>query len=436
MGMTGMLIRNARWLDENGETRSGSIRIHGSTIRSAGDAAPCGEPGDETFDADGLLALPGLIDAHTHFREPGGCRKEGIANGSRAALAGGVTTVLDMPNNRPACSTPARLESKKILFRRKCSTNWGLHILASPVARVPERIASAKVFMSPSGQARAVVSVDELAAIFARYPRVTIHAEDASEFPLGANLPHHLARPRSAIVTALQKIEAAYGTLDVRQRPRLALCHISTSEELEWLRTVKRRGWDIWGETCPHYLFFTQTDQQQAGPLLQANPPIRSGEDRAALLEGIADGTIDYVSTDHAPHLPDEKASGRPPSGIASIEWFLPLLASLADRGSISWKRLLQLVCENPARCFDIPLRNGIKPGNVADIVFISAAGAYLPNRKIVTRAQVNPYADLTFTRRVEAVLMNGTWAYKQGIYSTNSSISREVYEQFKADHR
>lgn len=436
MGMTGMLIRNARWLDEKGEARSGSICIHGSTIRSAGDAPPCDEPGGETFDASGLLALPGLIDAHTHFREPGGCRKEGIVNGSRAALAGGVTTVLDMPNNRPACSTPARLEAKKALFRRKCATNWGLHILASTTAPVPETIASAKVFMSSSGHAKAVVAIEALATIFSKHRRITIHAEDESWFHAGANLPHHLARPRSSILIALQKVEAAYGMVEPHARPRLALCHVSTREELEWLRTVKRRGWDIWGETCPHYLFFTQTDQQRAGPLLQANPPLRTEEDRAALMEALADGTIDYVSTDHAPHLPDEKASGRPPSGIASIEWFLPLLASLADHGSISWKRLLQLACENPARCFGIPLRNGIKPGNVADIVFISAAGAYLPNRKIVTRAQVNPYADLTFTRRIEAVLINGTWACKHGIYSTKSSISREVYEQYETDHR
>lgn len=431
-----MLIRNAHWLDESGEIRSGSLCIQGSTIRSAGEATPSGDTGGETFDAAGLLALPGLIDAHTHFREPGGWRKEGIANGSRAAIAGGVTTVLDMPNNRPACSTPARLEAKKALFRRKCATNWGLHLLASPAAPVPEMIASAKVFMSPSGQARAVVSVDELAAIFARYPRVTIHAEDTSEFPQGANLPHHLARPRSAIVTALQKIEAAYGTLDVRQRPRLALCHISTREELIWLKAVKRRGWDIWGETCPHYLFFTQTDQQQAGPLLQANPPLRAEEDRTALLEALADGTIDYVSTDHAPHLPVEKSSARPPSGIASIEWLLPLLAALADRGTISWKRLLLLACTNPARCFGIPLRNGIKPGNVADIVFVSQAGTSLPERQVITRAQVNPYADFSFTRRVEAVLINGTWAYRDGFYSAPSSISQEVYEQLQANHR
>ncbi|HOT27796.1 MAG TPA: dihydroorotase family protein [Candidatus Ozemobacteraceae bacterium] len=431
-----MLIRNARWLDNNGNVRSGSIRIEGQAVHSLGVETPDDDAGSEIFDAAGLLALPGLIDAHTHFREPGGCPKEGIANGSRAALAGGVTTVLDMPNNRPTCSTPARLEAKKSLFRRKCRTNWGLHILASTTAPVPEAIASAKVFMSPSGQARAVVSVDELATIFVRYPRVTIHAEDASEFPQGTNLRHHLARPRSAIVNALRKIETAYEKLDARQRPRLALCHISTREEVEWLRTVKRRGWDVWGETCPHYLFFTQTDQQRAGPVLQANPPLRGTEDRAALLEALADGTIDYISTDHAPHLPGEKASVRPPSGIASIEWFLPLLASLADRGSISWKRLLQIACENPTRCFDIPLRNGIKPGNIADIVFISPAGAYLPDRKIVTRAQVNPYAGFTFTRRVEAVLVNGAWAYSRRIYINNSSISREAYEQFQTGHR
>ncbi|OQA07510.1 MAG: Dihydroorotase [bacterium ADurb.Bin374] len=434
--MSGMLIRNARWLDENGEIRSGSIRIQGSAIRSLSGDAPTPDAGDETFDAAGLLALPGMIDAHTHFREPGGCRKEGISNGSHAAIAGGVTTVLDMPNNRPACSTPARLEAKKALFRRKCSTNWGLHILASTTAPVPEAIASAKVFMSPSGQAHPVLTVDELAAIFARYPRVTIHAEDASEFPQGADLPHHLARPRSAIVTALQKIETAYGKLDAGRRPRLSVCHLSTREELDWLRTAKRRGWDIWGETCPQYLFFTQSDQERVGSMLQVNPPLRTGEDRDALLEALNDGTIDYVSTDHAPHLPGEKASERPPSGIASVEWLLPLLSCLADRGSISWKRLLQLACANPARCFDIPLRNGIKPGNAADIVFVSAAGAYIPNRKIVTRAQANPYAGFTFTRRVEAVLLNGTWAYKKGIYNTNSIISREVYEQFQADRR
>ncbi|HNW33503.1 MAG TPA: dihydroorotase family protein [Candidatus Ozemobacteraceae bacterium] len=431
-----MLIRNASWLDDDGGIRTGSIVIQNSTVRSFGEALPASEADEERFDAGGLLAVPGLIDSHTHFREPGDCRKEGISNGSRAAIAGGVTTVLDMPNNRPACSTTSRLDAKKALFRKKCSTNWGLHILPAAGWMTgepphPEKTASAKVFMASSGQARAVISVDELAAIFTKYRRITIHAEDESAFPHDASLPHHLARPRRSIVTALHKIDAACGLIAPHCKPRLVLCHVSTREEVEWLKTAKDRGWDVWGETCPHYLFFTQSDQERAGALLKANPPLRTADDRAALLEAVANGTIDFVSTDHAPHLPDEKASANPPSGIASIEWFLPLLSALADRGSISWKRLLQLGCLNPARCFAIPLRNGIKPGNFADIVFISQPGRFIPKPEIITRAQVNPYKDFVFTRRIEAVLINGTWAYKSGDYFKDSSITKEVYEQF-----
>ena len=194
------------------------------------------------------------------------------------------------------------------------------------------------------------------------------------------------------------------------------LAHCGTVEELAWVRKIKRAGYDVWAETCPHYFLLTEEDYLRRGAALQVNPPLRSEEDRAAIYEAVKNGGIDFVSTDHAPHAPAEKAGQHPPSGIAGLEWLGPILLTLAKRGEISWKRYLELSGQNAARCFGIEGRGGIREGAWADLAFVAFdKTAKTAREKVATRAQFRPYAEFDFAARVRAMRINGQTAWSEG---------------------
>ena len=179
---------------------------------------------------------------------------------------------------------------------------------------------------------------------------------------------------------------------------------------------MKRAGYDVWAETCPHYFLLTEEDYLRRGAALQVNPPLRSEEDRAAIFEAVKNGGIDFVSTDHAPHASAEKAGKNPPSGIAAIEWLGPILLTLAKRGEISWKRYLELSGRNAARCYGIEGRGGIRAGAWADLAFVALGRAAKGAReKVATRAKFRPYAEFDFAARVRAMRINGQAAWSEG---------------------
>jgi len=417
-------IDHATWLRADGTTGTGTVLATDDGVRllPPGASAPAAE---QVVDGRDGLVIPGLVDPHTHLREPGQAQKEGITNGTRAALAGGVTTVLDMPNNRPPTSTASRLEAKRERFRRKSRVHWGLHVQASLVneALDTDRIASVKIYMARSSTDSALNTPERLREIFGGYPRIAIHAEDEGSFPAGGAGPHHVVRPRMAVRTALQKVEDTLIGLAPGDRPRVILCHIATADELEWLTRMKARGFDVWGETVPHYTVFTQEDTSRLGGRLQVNPPIRTAADRDAVLAGIANGVIDFVATDHAPHTPAEKTSDHPPSGIAGIEWLGPWLISLADRGHIGWSRFLDLAARSAARCYGFEVAAGIEDGATADLALLRRGS----RRRVVTKARWNPYQDHPLGWTVAATVVRGDLVHFEGTFS-GEPRGREVY--------
>lgn len=424
-----MFITNAKWVSEGGKVLTGVIEVaNGRLFLHEGVCSAPELPDDPEllFNSRSHLILPGFIDSHVHFREPGQIVKEGIINGSKAALAGGVTTVLDMPNNKPPCSTLGRLSLKRATFQWKCLTNWGIHFQArSPARQVPnEPYASAKLYMAKSSDEDSIHRVDAVNHILSRFPRVCVHAEDDSVFPPAAGkepLPHHVARPREAVSSALQTLRDALRKLPKKHRPRVILCHVATSNEVEWVRRMKNDGFDVWAETCPHYLFLTQDDYLRRGDMLKVNPPLREESDRQAVLEALRDGTIDLLSTDHAPHLPAEKArKGKAPSGIASIEVLAPLAMLLVDRGELSLPRLLDVTSKNPSRCFGLEGRDGIKNGNWADLTILSTTSGGLCHPEVVTKAKIHPYIEYPFTRCVTATVVSGVLKYVDGKFPSS----------------
>ena len=228
---------------------------------------------------------------------------------------------------------------------------------------------------------------------------------------------HHLRRPRAAVRAALKTIEMAWRRVPAGERPRLVIAHCSTVDEVEWVGRMKRLGHDVWAETCPHYFWMNEEDYLREGSRLQVNPPLRSEEDRAAIWEAVKNGGIDFVSTDHAPHLPKEKADpDSPPSGIAGIEWLGPILLTLAKRGEISWKRYVEIAGQNAASCYGIEGRGGIREGAWADLVFVNPRKkGDVVEEKIVTRAEWNPFAGFEFSARIRATMVNGKVAWVDG---------------------
>ena len=454
MGMK-LQIDNACWLGDDGWFHWGTMFLDGGRIAKLESDHASDDPAKgparaalrwtaaaRRIDADGLFIVPGLIDAHVHLREPGQAAKEGIANGTAAALKGGVTTVLDMPNNAPPITTAERFAAKRKLFARKARVNYGLFLQAAADGpRAPEHAAGVKIYMAKASALAALSDAAALERIFRRQDRVVIHAEDERKFstvwkkvfhsvektgevfhgveksfPQCGKQVHHLKRPRAAVAAALKSIEAAWRKVPAKARPRLVIAHCSTVEEVEWTARMKRLGHDVWAETCPHYFLFTEQDYLERGSALQVNPPLRTEEDRAAIFEAVQNGGIDFVSTDHAPHLPAEKAGRNPPSGIAGIEWLGPVLLTLAKRGELSWKRYLEVAGQNAARCFGIADRGSIREGAWADLAFIEAGKqAKGAAEQIVTRAGWHPYEQFEFSARVRATMVNGRAARVDG---------------------
>lgn len=429
-----MFLTNVKWITPEGTVNSGTLQIEDGRLKTwPGDF--CVAKGHPVCNLRSHLVIPGLVDPHVHFRQPGAFHKEGIDNGSKAALAGGVTTVLDMPNNLPPVTTPGRFRDKQALFQRHCRVHWGVHYHADPSSRlpVPAQAASLKIYMAKSSMLPAVTQTDDLVSLFRRHPRVAIHAEDETAFVAGAGRTvdvraHHLLRPVSAVEAALTKIRTALRQLPPVQRPRIILCHMGTASEVRWLEEMKNDHFDVWGETCPHYYLCDTRDVERQGSPLKVNPPIREPEHREAILEGLRNGTIDFLGTDHAPHTPKEKAQPvGAPSGIAAIEVLAPAAFLLADRYGVSMGRLLELTASNACRCYDIPDRGAIRDGMLADLCVISTTPGRSRSGTVITKAGTHPYLNTEFTRCVEATWVAGQQAFgEQGFDDTVRG--QEVY--------
>lgn len=415
-----MLIKNARWLTAEGYFEEGHIEIEDGIIQKLGRSSSRKTSGP-VIDARGYVILPGIIDPHVHFREPGQMYKEGIRNASRAALKGGVTTVIDMPNNRPPITNRKRVLQKRQRFEKKALVNWGIMLHATNgkanISDTLELVKSVKIYMAKSSSLAAVTNEAAMQKIFEQASTVSIHAEDETQFLSDQKdrLPHHEWRPRQAIISALQKIEAVLKAMSEKERPRVVICHMTTIDEVQWLKRMKNESIDVWGETCPHYLFFTQEDYLQKGTLFQVNPPIRTKEDQQALLEGLSKGIIDFIGTDHAPHTITEKQSQNPPSGIAAIEWLMPQILYLIDQGILTWAQLNQLIAAASAHCYNIANRDGIKEGNWADLVMVKRYVEPQPDSDIVTKTSINLYKDFDFRWKVEMTLVNGVVKFQKG---------------------
>lgn len=322
-------------------------------------AAAVNEEGvDVEIDATGLTLLPALIDSHVHFRTPGAEYKEDWKTGSRAAIYGGVTTVIDMPNNTPSCTTLERLRAKAALVQKQLDECriplrhffylGGDRNKTDEIPKCKDEIIGIKVFMGSSTGDLLVddeESLDKIFAIAAQHDiLVGVHAEDEhilrerrNSWGCNCDEPrmHSIIRDRSAAAVATERAIR----LAEKHKTRLNILHISTKEECDLIREAKKRNLTaIFAETTPHHLLMNTSAYEKWGAKIQVNPPIREESDNVALWAGIADGTIDTIGTDHAPHTLEEKSSKAVPSGLPGVQLLLPLLLNCVNTNKVIGK--------------------------------------------------------------------------------------------------
>lgn len=421
--MASLLIRNARIARPDGTTIDGDVLCQDARIERI--APSISAKTDEAIDAAGLLLLPGGIDPQVHFREPGKEYKEDLGTGSRAAAKGGITSFLEMPNTDPPTTTQAALDDKFKRAASKCVVNYGFFIGATP-HNLPEingthPVCGIKIFMGSSTGTLLVNRDEDLERIFANGSRlIAVHAEDEARIQArqaqfaGRTDPavHSEIRDNECALLATQKALA----FSKKYQRRLHVLHLSTHEEVDLLRQDKP-AW-VTAETIPNHLFLNKKDYATQGTLVQMNPPIRDPQDNESLWQGLRDGVIDFIATDHAPHTLEEKHQGYPksPSGMPGVETSLPLLLTQMAAGRCTLAEVQKWMCWKAMESYRIPNKGKILEGWDADLVLVDMT-TYRPvrNDDMFTKVRWSPFHERELTGWPVYTIVNGRIVFERG---------------------
>lgn len=412
----------------------GSIVVSGGMIRRVDNGHIDLRQVDRTeydiVDCEGKMVLPGAIDEHVHFRDPGLTEKGDLLTESRAAIAGGVTSFFDMPNTRPATTTLEAWEEKTRRAAGVSAANYAFFLgvtnnnLDQILRADPTRVPGAKLFLGSSTGNMLVDDDSVIGNLFRSFKGViACHAESEQiiaasrealkkEYPAGIPVGlHHILRSRQACVAA----SAHAVELARRTGARLHLLHVTTADELSLLTPGPLANKRVTAETCPHYLIFNHESVTLTGGLTKCNPAIKTDDDRRALLHAINDGRIDVVATDHAPHLLSQKQGDAltAASGMPSIRFSLPLMLQLARKGHFTYEKVVERMCSNPASLYAIDRRGFLRTNYWADIVIIDPDTDYvIDNSDVVSACGWTPYAGMKLNFQVEQTWVNGRLAY------------------------
>ena len=430
-----------------GRTFDGTIIIDDGTIT---DIVPINTivpivPIENIINAHGCYILPGIIDDHVHFREPGLTEKADIDTESRAAAAGGVTTFFDMPNTKPQTTTLEALEEKFALARQKSHVNYSFFYGATNdnADTFPQldihRIPGIKLFMGSSTGNMLVDRREALERIFSSTPLpLMAHCEDTEiinrnmamakeEYGDDPSVAHH---PEIRSVEACYESTKLAVELARKYQTRFHLAHVSTAKELELFNSqLSTLNSQLSVEVTPSHLYFSDRDYARLGTRIKCNPAIKSERDREALQQALSDGRITVIGTDHAPHLLSQKEGGcaKAASGMPMIQFSLVTMLELVDRGVLSLERLVELMCHNPARLFEVRQRGFIRPGYRADLVLVRPQSGWTVTPDCIqSKCGWSPMEGHTYLWRVERTLCNGHSVYVNGQVDTDY-IGEEV---------
>lgn len=388
---------------------------------------------DEVIEAGGKILIPGVIDDQVHFREPGLTHKGDIASESRAALLGGITSYMEMPNVNPATLTNALLEEKFAIAAQRSPVNHSFYMGTSQdnldeIEQVdPSRVCGVKIFMGASTGNMLVDDPKILEAVFSRCPiLIATHCEDTptiirneeeARARFGEDVPFS-AHPDIRSREACLKSSSMAVSLARKHGTRLHVLHLTTADELSLFDSGPRTSKKITAEVCTHHLWFARPDYAEKGSHIKWNPAIKEESDRAALRQALKDGILDCVATDHAPHTLEEKSNSyfKAPAGGPLVQFHLQALLDLWRQGEFALELIIDKACHAPADLYQVKDRGYLREGYFADLVLIDPEQQYEVERdKIVSKCGWSPFEGHTFSSSVDSVWVNGVRKVKEG---------------------
>ncbi len=439
------IIKNALIVNE-GKSFQGEVFIKDGLIEKVIDysiGATSAEINYQNIDATGKILIPGLIDDQVHFREPGLTDKADIYTESKAAVAGGITSFMEMPNTEPQTLTHDLLEKKYRLGAEKSLSNYSFYIGASNdnldeiVKTNPANVCGIKVFMGASTGNMLVNDPVTLNNIFAYAPcLVAVHCED--ETTIQSNLARYKKEYGENIPISshplIRSEEACYRSssfavdLAEKHNTRLHILHLSTARELSLFDSqIPLKDKQITAEVCVHHLWFDQEDYQKRGTFIKWNPAIKTRTDKEALFIGMLDDKLDVIATDHAPHTREEKQNNymNAPSGGPLVQHSLVTMLEYYHRREISLEKIVEKMCHAPAVCFNIEKRGFIRNNYKADLVLIDLNDSWtVKPSNILYKCGWSPFEDLQFKSKISHTFVNGNLVFENGRF--NESVKGE----------
>jgi len=429
--MNQLLITNAKLVNE-GEIRDADVLIRGDRIEKIGSDISAGE-NVEVLDAGGKMLLPGMIDDQVHFREPGLTNKGDLATESAAAVVGGVTSFMDMPNVNPQTTTRAALADKYQLAEGRCRANYGFHFGATN--RNIEEIkalgvgeaAGIKAFMGASTGDMLVDDPEALELLFAHAPLIILtHCEHSptirdneakAKAEFGEDVPmseHPSIRSANAcLLSSSQAVDLAR-----RHDSLLHVLHLTTAIEMGLFSRGHRSNKRITAEVCVHHLWFDESRYKDLGTRIKCNPAIKSANDRKALINAVNDDRIDVIATDHAPHTAAEKGKTyfKAPAGLPLVQHVLLCLFDMAHNGDIDYVRIVDKTAHAPADIFGVVDRGYVREGYFADLVLMDPdKPTHVKPATLHAKCHWSPFEGHTFRSSVDTTIVNGTVVYQDG---------------------
>lgn len=428
--MSSVLIRNARLVNEGREFDGDLLVSNGRIVKIARSIE--GENATVEIDANGQWLLPGMIDDQVHFREPGAPAKGSIHTESRAAVAGGITSFMDMPNTNPATLTLEALADKKRRAAINSVANYGFHFgvsrdnLDTVAALNPCEVAGVKVFMGASTGNMLVDDPQILERLFAEVPTILLaHCEHTPSIDANAANLRELFGDRipPAAHPLIRNAEACYRSsslaveLAKRHGTRLHVLHLTTARELALFEDKPLAQKRITAEVCLHHLLFDDRDYPSLGNLIKCNPAIKSQNDRDALREALNSNRLDVIGSDHAPHTWEVKQRpyAQAPSGLPLVQHGLPALMELVADGVLPVTTIVAKTSHRVADLFAIPDRGYLREGYWADLVLVEAQRLEVDRQPILSQCGWTPFAGRSFRHRVNATIVSGQIAWREG---------------------
>jgi len=447
--MSTLLIKHAIILNE-GKQAAGSVFIRDNQIEQIiPEVGQLPSKADKVIDAEGNYLIPGVIDDQVHFREPGFTHKGDIYSESKAAIAGGVTSYMEMPNTKPQTTTQELLEQKYVLASASSLANYSFYIGATNdnldelLKTDPAKVCGIKIFMGSSTGNMLVDNPESLKAIFSGTKLlIAVHCEDESIIKnniesahtrFGEDVPvyfHPVIRNEDACYRSTRlAVELA-----VKYGSRLHILHMSTARELELLdATIPLSQKMITAEVCVHHLLFDSRDYFTRGNLIKWNPAVKTENDKNALLSALIDGKIDIVATDHAPHTLSEKQNTyfKAPSGGPMVQHSLVAMLEFCRRGLLKPEQVIEKMCHAPAELFRISKRGYIREGYFADLVIVNPDKRWtVSDDNILYKCKWSPLSGMTFSSTVTHTFVNGNLVYDNGKFNEQFKGRRLLFEK------